>query len=106
MISLFLILTVLNLLCLLCTAVLGYGNSVASEWGGYHQLARAGDHLLLRGALRGLHVLHRNREWIERGDGEEAFSRPDRAHRRLLPPPGFPAAILPCSVSFSPPSAA
>ena len=38
---LFVILTVINLLCLLGTAVLGYGNSVASEWSGYHQLAGA-----------------------------------------------------------------
>src|SRR5947207_3638726 len=41
MILLFLILTIVNLLCLICTAVLGYGNSVASEWGSYHQLAGA-----------------------------------------------------------------
>ena len=38
---LFVILTVINLLCLLGTTVLGYGNSVASDWGGYHQLAGA-----------------------------------------------------------------
>src|SRR3954463_1434150 len=41
MVLLFLILTIVNLLCLLGTAVLGYGNSVASEWGRYHQLAGA-----------------------------------------------------------------
>ena len=38
---LFVILTLINLLCLLGTAVLGYGNSVASDWGSYHQLAGA-----------------------------------------------------------------
>ena len=38
---LFVILTIINLLCLLGTAVLGYGNSVAPEWGSYHQLAGA-----------------------------------------------------------------
>jgi len=41
MIVLFLILTIINLICLLGTAVLGYGNSVADDWGGYHQLAGA-----------------------------------------------------------------
>jgi hypothetical protein len=41
MIPLFLILTIINLICLLGTAVLGYGNSVASEWSGFHQLAGA-----------------------------------------------------------------
>ncbi len=41
MTMLFVILTVLNLICLLATAVLGYGNSVATDWSGYHQLAGA-----------------------------------------------------------------
>jgi divalent metal cation (Fe/Co/Zn/Cd) transporter len=41
MIGLFLILTILNLLCLLGTAVLGYGTSLTSEWSAYHQLAGA-----------------------------------------------------------------
>src|SRR3954465_9771930 len=38
---LFLILTIINLLCLLGTAVLGYGTAVTADWSGYHQLAGA-----------------------------------------------------------------
>jgi hypothetical protein len=41
MIPLFIALTMINLLCLLATAVLGYGASIAAEWGAYHQLAGA-----------------------------------------------------------------
>ncbi|HEX3358144.1 MAG TPA: hypothetical protein VHS31_14320 [Tepidisphaeraceae bacterium] len=41
MTTLFIILTFINLLCLLCTAVLGYGASLTTSWSGYHQLAGA-----------------------------------------------------------------
>src|SRR4051812_7407677 len=39
MIPLFVALTLVNLICLLATAVLGYGASIAADWGAYHQLA-------------------------------------------------------------------
>jgi hypothetical protein len=41
MTTLFLILTFLNLLCLICTAALGYAVSFSTSWSSYHQLAGA-----------------------------------------------------------------
>jgi hypothetical protein len=95
MILLFLILMILNLIALLGAAVLGYGSTLASEWGKYHELAGA----LATISCCAVHCVVftyfvATSKWIQHAVSVKKLSIEHAQPTRSFRAQAFPAAIL------------